>query len=95
MIITHPDQTHQDLAVPLRVSLITAGDEFDRRVYETEGVGPAGGLFGIVCGGEMADLPWSVHCGCQGRAETQRGRRAEERERARKNTSSSVSLDVR
>jgi hypothetical protein len=63
MIITHPDQPLKDLAVPLRVALVATRDELDGRVDQTEGVGPTGGLFGIVCSGEVADLPRSVHCG--------------------------------
>ena len=32
VVITHPDQALQDFAVPLRISLVTARDEFDSRV---------------------------------------------------------------
>jgi hypothetical protein len=62
MIITHPDQPLKDLAVPFRVALVTTRDELDRRVDQTQRVGPPGGLLGVVCGGEVADLPRSVHC---------------------------------
>lgn len=62
MIITHPDQPLQDFAVPLRVALIATRDELDGRVDQTERVSPTGGLFGVVCRGEVADLPRSVHC---------------------------------
>jgi hypothetical protein len=62
MIITHPDQPLKDLAVPFRVALVTTRDELDRRVDQTQRVGPPGGLLGVVGGGEVADLPRSVHC---------------------------------
>jgi len=62
MIITHPDQPLKDLAVPFRVALVATRDELDGRVDQTERVGPTGGLFGVVGGGEVADLPRSVHC---------------------------------
>jgi hypothetical protein len=62
MIITHPDQPLEDLAVPLRVALVATRDELDGRVDQTQRVGPTGGLFGVVGGREVADLPRSVHC---------------------------------
>jgi hypothetical protein len=62
MIITHPDQALKDLAVPLRVALVATRDELDGWVDQPQGVGPTGGLFGVVCRGEVADLPRSVHC---------------------------------
>jgi hypothetical protein len=62
MIITHPDQPLEDFTVPLRVALVATRDELDGWVDQPQSVGPTGGLFGVVCRGEVADLPRSVHC---------------------------------
>ncbi|KAI3483926.1 hypothetical protein L1887_53082 [Cichorium endivia] len=61
MEIDHADETVEHLAIPLRVALVSARDELDRRVDELHAVRPSFCHLGVVGGIEEADLPRAVH----------------------------------